>query len=71
MQFEILSNSSGASGTFETTYIVNSDGRIRIELPDKEFFDGIVNGEGDVFTFVNTNTDDKFIEMGVAIRKTQ
>lgn len=71
MQFEILSNSSDEFGTFETTYTVDSDGRIRIELPGTEFFDGIVSSNGEIFTFVNTDITDDFIEMGVAIRKTQ
>jgi hypothetical protein len=70
MEIEILSNSNGESGAFEATYTVNSDGRIRIVPPDKQFLDGTVNGEGNIFTFVNLNTDDNFIEIGVAIKKT-
>jgi hypothetical protein len=70
MEITILSNSNGESGSFEATYTVNPDGRIRIIPPDKEFLDGIVNGEGGIFTFVNTSTSDNFIEIGVAIKET-
>jgi len=70
MEIEVLSSSSGFSDAFEATYTVNSDGRIRIVTPDKEFLDGVVNADGDVFTFVDTGTSDDFIEIAVAIKKT-
>ena len=71
MVFEVLSNSSGGSGQFEATYSVNSNGHITINLPNDEVYEGIVSSNGDIFTIVNTDLADEFIEMGVAIRKTQ
>lgn len=71
IQFEILSNSGGASGTIDTTYAVEPNGRIVIGPPSNQFFEGIVSGNGDVFNFVDTNPTDDFIEMGVAIKNTQ
>jgi hypothetical protein len=71
MVVETLSNSSGTVGTFNATYNVNPNGRITIDLPNEETFEGIVIGEGDILNFVNTDPSDQFIEMGVAIKKTQ
>ena len=70
MEITVLSNSNGDLRAFEATYSVNPDGRIRIVPPDNEILDGIVNGDGDIFTFVNTTTDDNFIQIGVAIKET-
>ena len=73
MRFETLSNSSGTLGAFSATYGVDLNGRlaIAINLPTEETLEGIVDGNGDVFTFVNTNPNAQLIQMGVAIRKTQ
>ena len=73
---EITANGSGII-TFDfltdpTTYTVESNGLIRIELQGGQFYDGIVSQNGDIFTFVDTqDSGDDFIEMGVAIKKTQ
>jgi hypothetical protein len=71
MVFKILSNSEGRVGTINATYDVLSNGRITINLPDGQIYEGIVNGDGDIFNFVNTDFSDNSIETGVAIRKTQ
>jgi hypothetical protein len=72
MNFEILSNSSGTVGNFDATYNVDSsDGRIIINLPNDEVYEGVVKEEGDMINFVNFDVTDQFIEVGVAIRKTQ
>jgi hypothetical protein len=72
MVFETLFNSSGTVGTFNATYDVDSgNGRITINLPNDEVYDGIVNADGDIINFVNTDLTDNFIEMVVGIRKTQ
>jgi len=70
MEFKVLSDSNGDSGLFEATYSVGSNGLITINLPNDEVYEGIISGNGDVFTFVNTNLNDDFIDMGVAIQKT-
>jgi hypothetical protein len=71
MAFEILSNSSGRAGTTNATYNVDpSDGSIRISLPTDEVSDGVINADGEIFNFVNTELIDSIIEIGVAIRKT-
>jgi hypothetical protein len=72
MRFETLSSSSETVDTpFSATYNVDDqNGRFTINLPNEETLEGIVNSKGDVFTFVNTNPNAQFIEMGVAIRKT-
>jgi hypothetical protein len=59
MVFEILSNSRGKVGAFDATYDVDpSNGRITINLPDGQVYEGVVNGEGDIFNFVNTDFTD-------------
>ena len=58
--------------SFDATYDVDSsNGRIIINLPNGEVYEGIVSGNGDIFTIVNTDLSDQFIDMGVAIRKGQ
>ena len=72
MVFEILSSSSGNADPFNATYDVDStNGRIRINLPSEEILEGAVNADGEIFNFINTDLNDSFIEIGVAIRKTQ
>ena len=85
MTFEILTNSSvntfGSSfntaydseGVFNATYSVDADdGRITISLPNDEVYEGVVNADGEIFNFVDTDdSSDSFIEVGVVIRKTQ
>ena len=60
MVFKVLSDSNGDSGLFEATYSVGSNGRITINLPNDEVYEGIISGNGEVFTFVNTNLNDDF-----------
>ena len=72
MVFEILSSSSGNVDPFNATYDVDStNGRISINLPSEEILEGAINADGEIFNFVNTDLNDSFIEIGVAIRKTQ
>ena len=72
MMFRILSNSSGKVGTLNATYTVDStDGRISINLPSQQILEGAIKADGEIFNFVNTDLNNSFIEIGVAIRKTQ
>ncbi|MDJ0819176.1 MAG: hypothetical protein QNJ58_23395 [Desulfobacterales bacterium] len=71
IKFAIQKNSNGSEGTLDTSYTVEPNGLLRIELPDDQFYSGAVSENGDIFTFVDTNDNDNFIEMGVAIKKTQ
>ena len=72
MVFEILSNSSGNVGTSNASYAVDTtNGRISIDLPSGETLEGVIKADGEIFNFVNTSLNDSFIEIGVAIRKTQ
>lgn len=72
MVFTPLSSSGEVGTSFSAIYSVDDladDGSIGINLPNEESLDGIVHPNGDIFTFVNTNTNAPL--MGVAIRKTQ
>jgi hypothetical protein len=80
--FEILSNSSGIGSSFNTAYdsegifnanynVDSGDGRITISLPNDEVYEGVVNADGEIFNYVNWDSSDSFIEVGVVIRKAQ
>ena len=71
MVFEILYNSAGNVGTINATYAVLDNGSITINLPNNEVYEGIIHADGEILSFVNTDLNDFYIEIGVAIRKTQ